>query len=121
MSEQSGNDILHELLDTVHEIKRDIAVLTERLANEKDNRDLSAVSYERRYRELQEDTERIKARIDVADRERAKMSTDVAELKVTLAKASLDVASIIKNIQWMAYLVIGLVMTAVIANVLIHK
>lgn len=119
--DSTADEMLHEVVDVVHQLQRDIAVLTERLANERGNRDNFTLTYERRHKELQDEIERFKGRMDVADKERGVMALDVAELKVSLAKLALEVSAIAKNIQWAVYLVLGAVILAAVAQVVVKR
>lgn len=113
--------LAREVIEALHSVQRDIAVLTERLSNERDNRDLFAVAYERRHKEVQEETEALHAGLALAESERHKLASEVVELKSAVSDIKADVSGISASIRWLVYLILGLVIAAVVGVALTGK
>lgn len=109
-----SEQVCRELLDGLHEVKRELAVVGERLANDRDNRELFTVQYERRHAELQTEQADVRKRLDTAERERSTLNTAIEVLQGDTQKMRVDLNAIAANIRWVVYLILGLIITAVV-------
>ena len=108
------NAATREIIDTLHTLQRDLAVITERLANDRSSRDVFAQMYEVRHKELQAEVFEAQSKIETAERERNKLMEKHAGMDADIKQLQRDVSSINAKINWFVYLILGLVLTAVI-------
>lgn len=110
------NEATRAIMLALTAVQRDLAVLTERMANDRVSRDSYGAAWEVRHKELQALVFDQDGRIDSAERERNEMKRELTAIEADIRQLRLSVENINARIQWFVYLILGLVITAVVAG-----